>query len=143
MATNTAGSTARDSVNQDIQYLRKRYTVPATTGTVSYTNTTTTLGTIPAGSIILSAISGVDVNVVANAGTNNRLNIGITGTTAKYASNSSLTALGFVAMAVAVGHRVTVDTPIIVTLDITGTTPTTGDFDVVVAYVKDNDFRGV
>jgi hypothetical protein len=135
MATNTAGSIARNDYNQDIKYLAKRFTSVADATTATFT-----LGVLPAGATIIAPISGVDVLTVSNAGTNNRLNIGITGTTAKYAANSSLLTAGFVPMAVAVGHRVTVDTPIIVTLDITGTTPTTGDFDVFVAYILYNDF---
>lgn len=145
MATNTAGTVARNDYNQDIKYLRKRITLAGASAgglpTVAYTNTTINMGTIPAGATILSPISGVDVLTVFNAGTNNRLNIGITGTTAKYAANSSLLTAGFVAMAVAVGHTVDVDTPIIATLDITGTTPTTGDFTIVIAYSMGNDFN--
>lgn len=147
MATNTAGTVARNNYDQDIAYLRKRVTIAGASAgglpTVAYTATTINMGTLPAGATILSAISGVDVLTVFNAGTNNRLNIGITGTTAKYASNSSLLTAGFVAMAVAVGHTVDVDTPIIATLDITGTTPTTGDVTIVIAYTKGNDFNNV
>jgi hypothetical protein len=135
MPTNTAGSTARNDNNQDIKYLRKRVTVAQQLAGL----VTVTLGTIPSGAVILAPISGVDVNTVFNAGTNNRLNIGITGTTAKYASNSSLLTAGFVAMAVAVGHRVAADTTIIATLDITGTAATTGDVDIVIAFTVDND----
>lgn len=145
MATNTAGTVARNNYDQDIAYLRKRVTLAGASAgglpTVAYTNTTINMGVLPAGATILSAVSGVDVLTVFNAGTNNRLNIGITGTTAKYASNSSLLTAGFVAMAVAVGHTVDVDTPIIATLDITGTTPTTGDFTIVIAFTKGNDFN--
>lgn len=148
MPTNTAGNTARNNYDQDIAYLRKRVTfngAAATNGggTIAYTNTTITLGTIPAGATILAPISGVDVLTVFNAGTNNRLNIGITGTTAKYASVLTLLTAGFVPMAVAVGHTVDVDTPIILTLDITGTAPTTGDVTIVIAYTKGNDFTSV
>jgi hypothetical protein len=145
MPTNTTGSTARNNYDQDVSYLRKRVTFNGTaisgTGqpTIAYTNTTIAMGTIPAGSTILAPISGVDVLTVFNAGTNNRLNIGITGTTAKYATVSSLLTVGFVAMAVAVGHTVDVDTPIVLTLDITGTAPTTGDVTIVIAYTKAND----
>jgi hypothetical protein len=135
MATNTAGSVARNDYTQSIDYLRVKFTV----ADVAAGATTKTVGVLPAGATILSPISGVDVLTVFNAATNNRLNIGITGTTAKYASNSSLLTAGFVAMAVAVGHTVTVDTPIIATLDVTGGSQTTGDCTVVIAYVKAND----
>lgn len=147
MATNTAGSIARNNYDQDVQYLRRRVTfngAAASSGgaTIAYTTTTINMGTIPAGSTIIAPISGVDVLTVFNAGTNNRLNIGITGTTNKYAATSSLLTVGFVAMAAAIGHTVDVDTPIVLTLDITGTAPTTGDVVVMVAFVKANDFTG-
>lgn len=148
MPTNTAGTTARNNYDQDIAYLRKRVTfngAAATNGgpTIAYTNTTITLGVIPAGATILAPISGVDVLTVFNAGTNNNVAIGITGTTGKYATASSLLTVGFVPMAVAVGHTVDVDTTIIVTLNITGTAPTTGDVTIVLAYTKGNDFTSV
>lgn len=146
MATNTAGTVARNNYDQDIGYLRKRVTfngAAASNGlpTVAYTNTTINLGVLPAGATILAPISGVDVLTVFNAGTNNNLSIGITGTTAKYASASSLLTAGFVAMAVAVGHTVDVDTPLIATLNITGAAPTTGDIVIVIAFTKGNDFN--
>lgn len=122
---------ARNDLYQNVQYLRKR---------ILYTDSATTikLGTIPAGSIILAPISGVDVQTVFNAGTNNRINIGITGSTAKYAANSSLATAGFVPMAVAVGHHVDVDTDIILTVDVTGTAATTGEARVFIAYITPN-----
>jgi hypothetical protein len=135
MPTNTAGSVARNLTVQAVHYLRKRVTVAQQLAGL----VTVTVGTIPSGAVIIAPISGVDVNTVFNAGTNNRVNIGITGTTAKYAANSSLLTAGFVAMAVAVGHRVAADTTIIATLDVTGTAATTGDFDIVIAYTVDND----
>lgn len=134
MATNSAGSIARYDYNQDVNYLRKNF-VFGDAATVTFT-----IGILPAGAVILAPISGVDVQTVFNAGTNNRLNIGITGTTAKYGSVLSLLTAGFVPIAVAVGHKVTVDTPIIVTFDVTGTAATTGECYVTIAYISDNDF---
>ena len=132
MATGTAGTAARQFHTQQTHYLRKAFTFADTA-------TTFTVGTLPAGACIMAATSGVDVQTVFNALTTNRVNIGITGATAKYASNSSMLALGFVAMAVAVGHKVTVDTPIILTTDFTGTAATTGEAIVVISYIVDND----
>lgn len=137
MATNTAGSTARDDVNQDVKYLRKKITVAQQLAGL----VTVTIGVIPSGAIILAPISGVDVTTVFNAGTNNLVSIGITGTTTKYASGSSMATVGFVAMAVAVGHRVAADTTLIATLNVTGTAATTGDVDIVIAFISDNDFK--
>lgn len=121
---------ARDAGYQNIQYLKRNVLFGSTGAFV--------LGRIPAGSIIVAPISGVDVSTVFNAGTANTVSIGIAGTPAKYASASSLAAVGFVPMAVAVGHKVTVDTDILVTPAVTGTAPTTGDADVVLAFIPPN-----
>lgn len=138
------GVPARNNGEQDIHYLRQRVTFDGSAGIAYNSNRDNiaagsfNLGTIPNNSIILAPLSGVDVNVVFNAGTNNRLNIGVTGTTAKWASVLTLLGLGFIPAAVAAGHRVAADTTILVTLDITGTPPTTGDIEVVVAYIPPN-----
>lgn len=121
---------ARDAGYQNVQYLRKN---------MNFNNTNTfTLGKIPAGSIILAAISGVDVGTVYNAGTTNTVSIGISGTAAKYGSALSMAALGFVPMAAAIGHKVTVDTDIVVTPSVTGTAATTGDADIILAFIPAN-----
>lgn len=132
------GVPARDAGTQQVHFLRKRITFDGSGTNAVGTAAAFNIGTVPANSIILGPLSGVDVNTVFNAATNNRLNIGITGTPAKYAATSSLLALGFIPMAVAVGHRVAVDTAILVTPDVTGTAATTGDVDVVIAYIPYN-----
>ena len=59
---------ARDIGYGVVQFLRKR---------IVYTQTgAITIGVIPAGSLILKPLSGVMVNVITNAGTNNRIDIG-------------------------------------------------------------------
>lgn len=138
------GAPARNNGEQNIQYFRKHVTFDGSAG-IAYTANPNglgagifNLGTLPAGSLILGAISGVDVGTVFNAGTNNRLNIGVSGTAAKWAAVSSLLTAGFVPMAVAAGHRLAVDTVVLVTLDITGTAPTTGDIEIIVAYLAPN-----
>lgn len=131
MATNDVqGNSPLYYSQQQVAFIRKKLTYQSAT--------TILIGTLPAGALIVAPISGVDVLTVTNFGTNNRLNIGITGTTAKYGANLSTATAGFVPMAVAVGHKVTVDTDIYATLDFTGTAASTGDFDVVVAFVPDN-----
>lgn len=138
------GRPARNDGYQGVETFRQRVTFDGSAGYAYTANPDALgagifyLGTIPAGSLIVAPISGVDVNTVFNAATNNRANIGISGTAAKYAATSSLLTAGFVAMAVAVGHRVAVDTPIIVTLDITGTAPTTGDVEFAIAFIPPN-----
>lgn len=121
---------ARDAGYQNVQYFRKR--LQFSDGVL------TTKFRIPAGAIILSALSGVDVQTVFNFGTNNRVQIGDASGVSKYGLNLSLAALGFVAMGVAVGHKVTVDTDIIVTLDVTGTAGTTGDAEALLAFIPAN-----
>lgn len=122
---------ARNDGFQCIQYIRKRFQFSDGAQTVL-------IGTIPAGAIILGPVSGVDVQTVFNYGTNNRVNIGITGTLAKYAANLSLTTAGFVPMAVAVGHHLDVDTEIYGQIDVTGTAGTTGDARFLIAYATAN-----
>ena len=122
---------ARNDGYECTHYLRKRILFSDGAKTVL-------VGTIPAGSIILAPISGVDVQTVFNYGTNNRINVGITGTLAKYGANLSLTTAGFVPMAVAVGHHVTVDTEIYAQIDVTGTAGTTGEARVVIVYATSN-----
>ena len=127
MATNTAGTTARELATQQIHYIRKQITeTSALTGTI---------GIVPAGSIFLAPISGVAVNVVFS-GTNPTVDIGITGTTQKYASALDLdAALGFVPFDVAVSQKVTVDTTLIYTLVLDTPTTADGDAEIVIAYV--------
>jgi hypothetical protein len=121
---------ARDAGYQNVQYFRKR---------VQFTDTVlTTRFRIPAGAIILLPLSGVDVQTVFNAGTNNRVQIGDASGASKYGLNVSLAAVGFVPIAVAVGHKVAVETDIIVTLDVSGTAATTGDAEVILAFINAN-----
>lgn len=125
-----ANTTARDAGFQNVQYYRKR---------IQYSDGVLTWKfKIPAGSIILAPISGVDVQTVFNFGTNNRVQIGDASNPSKYGLNVSLAALGFAPMAVAVGHKVTVDTDIVFTVDNSGTAATTGDAELVLAYIPAN-----
>lgn len=132
------GIPARDAGYQNIQYLRKRMTFDGAGQGAVGTSAAFVIGRLPAGAIIQPQASGVDVTTVFNAATNNRLNVGIAGTPAKYGAVLSLLALGFVPCAVAVGHRLLVDTDILITPDVTGTAATTGDCDVLIAYILAN-----
>ena len=125
-----ANTTARDAGFQNVQYYRKR---------IQYTDGVLTWKfKIPAGAIILAPLSGVDVQTVFNFGTNNRVQIGDASNASKYGLNVSLATLGFAPMAVAVGHKVTVDTDIVFTVDNSGTAATTGDAELVLAYIPAN-----
>ncbi len=125
-----ANTTARDAGFQNVQYYRKR--IQFSDGVLTWKFK------IPAGAIILAPLSGVDVQTVFNAGTNNRVQIGDASNASKYGLNVSLAALGFAPMAVAVGHKVTVDTDIVFTVDNSGTAATTGDAELVLAYIPAN-----
>ena len=121
---------------QQIHYLRKGITFADRA-------TTVTVGVLPSGAVILPAISGVYVSEVFNGGTNNRLDVGAstdTGTN-NYATLLTLLGIGYVAldeMAVA-SPVLAADTTVSAYVDVTGTTPTTGQAEIVIAYIPDND----
>lgn len=123
---------ARNDLYQNVQYI-KRNIVFGQAGTALV------VGVLPAGAIILKPASGINVQVVTNAGTNNRLNIGFLNSPTTdddfYGTLLATTTLGFVPLDENVGQRVAVDTTITATLDLSGTAATTGDIDVVIAYV--------
>lgn len=130
--------TPRESHLQVIHYLRRTITYSADNGVAR------TVGTIPAGALILKPISGVFVSTVFNAGTANVLDIGVVNASLTdddlLATDLALGALAFVPLDEAVGSfLVTADTDITVTLGLTGTAATTGACEVVIAYIPDND----
>lgn len=138
MATNTAGSVARNYSKQMIHYLRLGVTF-ADNGVVK------TVGVIPAGSQIINAISGVFVRTVFNAGTTNVLDIGTTADGDLYTTDAALGTVAFVALdeaASATGVNawyVSADTTITATVALSGTAATTGAAEIVIAYIPDND----
>lgn len=121
---------ARDAGYQNLQYFHKHILFSDTITTFTFR--------IPAYSIIMPAFTGVDVSTVYNAGTNNRIQVGIAGAVSKYGLNLTLATLGFQPIAVAVGHRVTVDTDVLFTIDVTGTAATTGEADLLLAFRPPN-----
>ena len=138
MATNTAGTVARNFQKQMIHYLRKGFT-KADAGSVL------TLGVIPAGSQILNTISGVFVREVFAAGTNNRLDIGTSANDDLYGTDIALGTKAFVALDEAAtatdvnAWYIASDTTFTATVDVTGTTSATGAAEIVIAYIPDND----
>lgn len=119
---------ARDIGYGVVQFIRKRLTFADNGKSV-------VIGTIPAGALILKPISGAQVNVVTDAGTNNQLNIGTQADGDFFATNVSTAAVAFVPFDEAVSQYVADDTTITATLDLTGTAATTGDLEVVVGFV--------
>jgi hypothetical protein len=134
MATGTAGSVARQYHTAQIHYLRKDITKADAA-------TTVTVGVIPAGSIILEAISGVYVDEVFNAGTNNRLDIGVStdSGTNNFATLLTLLGIGFIELdEVAATLKVASDSTIQAYVDVTGTAATTGAASIIIAYIPAN-----
>tara|TARA_R110000868_G_scaffold327356_1_gene588347 strand:+ start:1348 stop:1737 length:390 start_codon:yes stop_codon:yes gene_type:complete len=125
---------AREFHTQQVHYLRK---------TITYADdgTTVTVGTIPAGSLILKPISGVSVTTVFNAGTTNVADMGPStdSGTDLWATDLSLATAGFVALDEAVTLLVSVATTVQIAVDLTGTAATTGAAEVVICYIPDND----
>lgn len=135
MATNTTqiNPPARHISQQQVSYLRLGVTF-ADNGVVK------TIGSIPAGALILKAMSGVQLITVFNAATTNTLDIGTAASGAVLASAASLTALAFVPLSAATGvYRVAADTVLTATVTLTGTAATTGDAEIVIAFIEDND----
>lgn len=129
MATGTAGTAARLYPQQMIHYLRKDFTY-ANTGEVL------SVGILPAGAVMLVNISGVYVDVAFTAGTNKRLDIGTTANDDLYATDLTLASIGWVPLdETTVTFRVAVDTEIIATPDLTGSSNTAGSASVIIAYI--------
>lgn len=93
------------------------------------------VGTIPAGALILKALSGVTINTVFNAGTGNVLDIGTSADDDLYGTDLALGTAAFVPLDEAVSYRVTADTEITATVVLTGTAATTGAGVAHIAYL--------
>lgn len=132
MTTGTAGTGAREYPAQMVHYLRKGITFADGVVTV-------TVGTIPAGSVIIKPMSGVHVSTAFNYGTNNRLDVGTTSTADLYGTDLALGTAGFVPLDKAVSNYVSTDTVIKATTDVTGTAGTAGVAQIIIAYVPNND----
>lgn len=133
MATNTAGTVARNYNKQVVHYLRKSI-VFGDNGIAR------TVGVIPAGSLILKPGSGVHVTTVFNAGTTNTLNIGTSADDDLFGTLLALGTANFVPLDENVGgYLVASDTTITATVVLSGTAATTGAGEVVICYIPDND----
>ena len=132
MATNTAGTTARDYGVQMVHYLRKGITF-------ADIGTSVVVGTLPAGALVLKPLSGAYI-VTGFNGTTPTLDIGPTSDSGHdlWASGISHATAGFIVCDEATNsYRVSVDTE--VTADLNATDDTAGDAEIVIAYVCDND----
>jgi hypothetical protein len=127
MATNTAGSTARELGFQAIHYLRLRLDEADGAGPH-------TIGTIPAGSLIIKPISGVQVNV-AYSGTAPTAGIGTAANDDLYGTLMDLDdAVTFVPLDEAVSMVVAVDTTLTITIALDTPVANDGQIDVLIAY---------
>lgn len=126
------GVPARNAGYQNVQYLREDITF-ADNGIVK------TLGKIPAGSLILKPISGLQVTEAFNAGTNNFIDIGTTANDDLLGTDLSGLALVFVPLDESVADfKVTADVTVTVTVGLTGTAATTGAAVSVIAFIPPN-----
>jgi hypothetical protein len=131
MATNTAGTSARLYHTDQIHYMAKNFTFANDGDVIS-------LGFLPAGAVILKALSGVTVHVAFDAGTTNVLDIGTPANDDLYATNLALGSIAFVPLDEAVSQTVSEDTEIIATVDLTGSAATAGTATVSIAYMVPN-----
>jgi len=132
MGTNTAAAPGAQLYHTaQIHYLRKDFTFANTTAVPLH------VGVVPAGSVILKALSGVDVQVAFTAATNHRMDIGTPANDDLYGTDLALETIAFVPLDEAVTFKVAVDTTIIATPDLTGATNTAGEGTVIIAYIPD------
>jgi len=132
MATNTAGSKARVHHENLVHYIAK---------TVTYADNgrSVEIGTLPSGAVVIPGMSGVAVNVVFNGNSSNVIDIGISGSTQKYASAMALGTLGWIELDVlteAAGSRMDTTAEETILAGVTSTaSATTGSATVIIAYV--------
>ena len=98
------------------------------------------LGTLPAGAMITSCIGAVveEFNATGGEGAGNEITIGTAADADAFVEDDEFTlgTAGAYASEVAVGVVVDVDTPVVMALDLVGTTPADeGIIDVVMTYV--------
>lgn len=137
MATGTVATIAQKYHQNVVHYLT------ALTSYADGASKVYTLGTIPAGSLIIKPLSGVHVTTVYNSGTNNLMNIGTSADDDLFGTVLSLTAANFIPLDETIGgYYVTADTVITASHALTGTAATTGAGVVVIAYVVANRSLG-
>jgi hypothetical protein len=95
-----------------------------------------TIGVIPAGSLVLKALSGLHVTTVFNAGTNNFIDIGTSADDDLFGTDLSGTTATFVPLDEAVGtFYCAAETTVTVTVGLTGTAATTGAAVAFITYI--------
>lgn len=136
MATNTAGSAARQYHQQMVHYLRK---------TITYADNgdTVIVGYLPAGAVVLPGLSAAMVSTAFNGDTTNTVDIGITGSTTKYASALALGTVGWIELDVitesAATSTLTTAVEEVIATVVSTASASAGSAEIVVAYIPDND----
>jgi len=132
MATNTAGSKARDLVVQAVHSMRKSITFDGSlTGSMP--------AELPDGAIIVGA--SVHVFTAFDAGTANTINIGVSGEADRFMSAGSLAAAADVPFddLVLANRKMSGNTDITYAMTLSGTAATAGQADIVIQYIPNND----
>lgn len=129
MATNTAGTVAREFHTAQVHYLTKAFTY-------ADDGSTLTMGVRPAGSYVIRG--GVIVTTAFNAGSTNVLDIGTSGDGDGFATDLALGTVGVIVadeMATTNDSYSATDETITCTVDLTGTAATTGAALAWVEYI--------
>lgn len=136
MSTNTTGTDARQYEQQVLHFIRR--TIAFNTTFVG-TAATIKVGTLPAGAVIYDAI--VKVNTAFNAATDNLINVGTAATADSIVDETDLdlTAVEWQSSRRGCDLTLASDTPVYVTYTQSGTAATTGEAEIIVAYIPDND----
>jgi hypothetical protein len=124
---------ARQFHTQQIHFLRK---------TVVFGNTGTqlTVGTIPSGAVLLTALSGAVVTTVFNDSGTDLLDIGVSSNDDLFATDLDVSSLGFKACDESVAEALfSADTVVTATYTGQNANATTGSAEVVIAYIPDID----
>lgn len=136
MATNTAGDVAREHPLQMVHYLRK---------TITFANNgqAPVVGYLPAGALVLPAISGAYVTTAFNGDTTNTVDIGITGSATKYASALALGTLGHIELDVISdstnNSSLTTAVEEVIATVVSTASASAGSAEIIMAYIPDND----
>lgn len=124
---------ARQFHTQQIHYLRK---------TVIFSNNAVaqTVGTIPSGAVLLTALSGAVVTTVFNDSGTDLLDIGTSANDDLFATDLDVSTLGFKPCDESVADALfAADTVITATYAGQNSNMTTGSAEIVIAFIPDND----
>jgi len=126
--------TPRQYHEQMVHFLRKSITF-------ADAGTTVTVGSIPAGSVILRPCSGVHVTTVFNGDSSNIISVGPSTDTGTdlWMDDEALGTLGFIPFEQAVSNNVGTSDVIVQAAVVSTASATTGAGEIVICYVPDTD----